>query len=92
MPAGANQGHSTDPDNGLTGRAESMEESLGLSAGGGVAAPPPLGELGPSCAALVALGDPSDVFAAYQSALGTSALAAQLKLVERSLHIPVREP
>ena len=50
---------------------------------------PPAGTLSPECADLVALGDPADVYAAYESALGTSALASQLKKIEKSFHMPV---
>ncbi len=46
--------------------------------------------LSPECAALVALGDPKDVYAAYESALGTSLLASQLKKFESTLGLPVR--
>ena len=50
----------------------------------------PQGDLSSACAALVALGDPKDVYAAYESALGTSLLASQLKLIESGLGLPVR--
>ena len=48
------------------------------------------GVLSSECAALVALGDPKDVYAAYESALGTSLLASQLKKFESTLGLPVR--
>ena len=48
------------------------------------------GDLSTACAALVALGDPKDVYAAYESALGTSLLASQLKKFESGLGLPVR--
>ena len=48
------------------------------------------GVLSPECAALVALGDPKDVYAAYESALGTSLLASQLKAFESGIGLPVR--
>jgi len=38
----------------------------------------------------VALGDPKDVYAAYESALGTSLLASQLKKIESGIGLPVR--
>lgn len=52
--------------------------------------PPPDGELSTQCADLVALGDPADVFAAYESALGTGILASQLKKVEKGFNMKVR--
>jgi len=50
--------------------------------------PPPAGHLGEKCADLVALGDPADVYAAYESALGTGLLASTLQKVQSSLRIP----
>ena len=50
----------------------------------------PQGDLSSACAALVALGDPKDVYAAYESALGTSLLASQLKKIESGIGLPVR--
>ena len=52
--------------------------------------PSAAGTLSPECAALVALGDPRDVYAAYESALGTSALASKMKLIEKSFNMRVR--
>ena len=48
------------------------------------------GDLSSACAALVALGDPKDVYAAYESALGTGLLASQLKKIESGIGLPVR--